>query len=103
MSIDIDTARKVAHLARIRVAEDREEFGNAMARIGLKVPQGRIARTWGEAQEIAEFTGISSPYEAPESPEVHIKTDKTSQEEAVDLVLSAIDKVLQGKGDDWEV
>jgi carbamoyl-phosphate synthase large subunit len=41
----------------IRVAEDREEFGAAMERIGLKVPQGRIARTWDDAQSIAEFTG----------------------------------------------
>src|SRR5687767_14303995 len=42
----------------IKVAEDREEFGYAMERIGLKVPQGRIARTWEEAQAIAEFTGF---------------------------------------------
>ena len=41
----------------IKVAEDREEFGYAMERIGLKVPQGRIARTWEEAQAVAEFTG----------------------------------------------
>jgi carbamoyl-phosphate synthase large subunit len=41
----------------IKVAEDREEFGKAMEEIGLKVPQGRIARTWEEAQAIAEFTG----------------------------------------------
>jgi carbamoyl-phosphate synthase large subunit len=41
----------------IKVAEDREEFGKAMEEIGLKVPQGRIARTWEEAQSISEFTG----------------------------------------------
>jgi carbamoyl-phosphate synthase large subunit len=41
----------------IKVAEDREEFGKAMEEIGLKVPQGRIARTWEEAQAISEFTG----------------------------------------------
>jgi len=41
----------------IKMAEDREEFSAAMERIGLKVPQGRIARTWEEAQAIAEFTG----------------------------------------------
>jgi len=41
----------------IKVAEDREEFDAAMQRIGLQVPQGRIARTWEEAVEIAEFTG----------------------------------------------
>src|SRR5688500_11189958 len=41
----------------IKMAEDREEFTAAMGRIGLKVPQGRIARTWEDAQAIAEFTG----------------------------------------------
>src|SRR5688500_1974433 len=41
----------------IKMAEDREEFGYAMERIGLRVPQGKIARTWEEAQVIAEFTG----------------------------------------------
>ncbi|MEY3958263.1 MAG: adenylyl-sulfate kinase, partial [Verrucomicrobiota bacterium] len=53
--------------------------------------------------EIAEFTGISSPYEAPESPEVHVHTDRTTVEQAADQVLQAIDKILAGKGDDWEV
>jgi adenylylsulfate kinase-like enzyme len=53
--------------------------------------------------EIAEFTGISSPYEAPESPEVHIRTDKLTTDQAVDLVLDALDKVLRSKADDWEV
>jgi len=53
--------------------------------------------------EIAEFTGISSPYEAPESPDVHIRTDQTTTEQGIELVLQAIDRVLQGKGEDWEV
>jgi bifunctional enzyme CysN/CysC len=53
--------------------------------------------------EIAEFTGISSPYETPESPEVHIRTDQVSTEQAVELVLETIDRILQGKGEDWEV
>src|SRR5215213_5824993 len=41
----------------IKLAEDREEFALAMQRIGLKVPEGRIAHTWEEAQAIAEFSG----------------------------------------------
>ena len=31
------------------------------------------------AGEIKNFTGISDPYEAPESPEIHLKIDATSQ------------------------
>ena len=31
----------------------------------------------------ADFTGISAPYEAPENPELHIKTDECDVTEAV--------------------
>lgn len=35
------------------------------------------------AGEIKEFTGISAPYEAPDEPEIHIRTDQLSVEECV--------------------
>lgn len=38
--------------------------------------------------EIADFTGISSPYEPPLSPEVELHTDRLSVAEAVDRILS---------------
>lgn len=37
--------------------------------------------------EIAAFTGISSPYEIPETPEIHIQTDKLSIEESVNIII----------------
>jgi bifunctional enzyme CysN/CysC len=37
--------------------------------------------------EIANFTGISSPYEAPERAEIVVDTSKTSAEEAADKVI----------------
>ena len=43
---------------------------------------------------IKEFTGISAPYEAPENPEIHIRSDKLSPEEAV----VEITKYLEEKG-----
>ncbi|KCV67933.1 adenylyl-sulfate kinase [Fonticula alba] len=39
------------------------------------------------AGEIKDFTGISSPYEAPEKPELHLKTDASSVEECVQAIL----------------
>lgn len=42
------------------------------------------------AGEIAEFTGISSPYEAPEMPELTVDTDAFSLEESVELVLQML-------------
>ena len=46
-----------ANAEAIAVAEDRKLFADAMAGIGLQCPQGRIATTWAEAQEIAAWTG----------------------------------------------
>ncbi len=42
----------------IRMAEDREQFAEAMDRIGLKVPHGGFARTVDEAMAIADDTGF---------------------------------------------
>lgn len=39
------------------------------------------------AGEIKEFTGISSPYEAPTSPELILHTDKESLDECVEKVM----------------
>ncbi|OTB03043.1 hypothetical protein M426DRAFT_322066 [Hypoxylon sp. CI-4A] len=39
------------------------------------------------AGEIKEFTGISSPYEAPEKPEIVIKTHESSVEECVAQIV----------------
>ena len=47
-----------ANARAIRVAEDRKSFGEAMVRIGLKCPEGRIATTWDEALEVADWTGF---------------------------------------------
>ena len=39
------------------------------------------------AGDIPHFTGISSPYEAPEKPEVHLKTDQMTIEQAAEQVV----------------
>jgi bifunctional enzyme CysN/CysC len=40
--------------------------------------------------EIKHFTGISSPYEAPENPELHIDTTKTTPEQAAELIVTQL-------------
>lgn len=40
--------------------------------------------------ELANFTGIDSPYEAPEAPELHIRTDKQAIDSAADQVIAAL-------------
>jgi bifunctional enzyme CysN/CysC len=47
--------------------------------------------------ELKNFTGIDSPYEPPENPEIHIDTSRVSPEEATDLVVDALlDRRLLG-------
>jgi len=44
------------------------------------------------AGEIKDFTGISAPYEAPETPEIHIKTDETDVEGSVRIITEYLAK-----------
>ncbi len=47
-----------ANARAIAVAEDRKLFGEAMVKIGLKCPEGRIATTWEQALDASGFTGF---------------------------------------------
>lgn len=42
------------------------------------------------AGEIKNFTGISDPYEAPEHPELDVRTDQLSLEQSVSLILKTL-------------
>ena len=46
-----------------------------------------------KAGKIKDFTGITSPYEAPESPEIHIKTDELTIRESVEKILGYLQKL----------
>jgi bifunctional enzyme CysN/CysC len=43
-----------------------------------------------EAGEIANFTGVSAPYEAPEDPDVVVNTDEEDVEACVDQIVEAL-------------
>jgi adenylylsulfate kinase len=45
------------------------------------------------AGEIAHFTGISDPYEAPLNPDITVQTDAESIEECVERVLSCLTRL----------
>jgi bifunctional enzyme CysN/CysC len=51
-------------------------------------PKGLYRRA--RAGEIANFTGISSEYEAPERPEVHVRTVEATPAEAVEQILRVL-------------
>jgi adenylyl-sulfate kinase len=47
------------------------------------------------ANEIPEFTGISSAYEPPESPEVEVRTDRLTVEASTAIILEAVQERLR--------
>ncbi|MEK7269331.1 MAG: adenylyl-sulfate kinase [Planctomycetota bacterium] len=42
------------------------------------------------AGEIKNFTGVDDPYEAPENPEVRVRTDQESEEACVEKILAKL-------------
>ncbi|MEA2109468.1 MAG: adenylyl-sulfate kinase [Pseudomonadota bacterium] len=54
----------------------------------LRDPKGLYKKA--DAGEIAEFTGVSAPYEPPLKPEFTLKTDELSEAEAVDLIITCL-------------
>ena len=54
-------------------------------------PKGLYARALNG--EIRNFTGLSSPYERPENPDVHLDTEKLSPEQCVKLVIQQMEEV----------
>ena len=76
-------------MARARVAPG--EFIEIHVDTPLEVAEQRdVKGLYAKARrgELANFTGIDSPYEAPESAELVIDTVRTSCEEAADLVIA---------------
>lgn len=53
-------------------------------------PKGLYAQA--RAGRIPNFTGIDSPYEAPEAPELHLETDRRSAEALADEVVAYLER-----------
>jgi adenylyl-sulfate kinase len=45
------------------------------------------------AGEIPNFTGISDPFEAPENPDIHVRTDLGTPEECADQILQKLEQL----------
>jgi len=43
------------------------------------------------AGEIPNFTGISDPFEAPQNPDIHLRTDQTTPEECAQVILDKLE------------
>lgn len=69
---------------------DQHEFIEVFVDAPLAVAEARDPKHLYELArrgELQNFTGIDSPYERPESPDVHIDTTRTPAEEAGELIL----------------
>ncbi|NIV10435.1 MAG: adenylyl-sulfate kinase, partial [Aliifodinibius sp.] len=53
-------------------------------------PKGLYKRAL--AGEIKDFTGLDSPYEPPESPEISVHTDRQTVEESLSFIFSSLKK-----------
>lgn len=80
-------------LARRMVEEN--EFVEIFVNTPLELCESRDPKGLykkARAGEIKNFTGIDSDYEAPEAPELEIKTDELSAEEAADRIIAYLEK-----------
>ncbi len=78
---------------RVRALAPEGDFFEIYCQCDLSVCEERDVKGLykkARAGEIPEFTGISSPYEAPERPEVVVDTARQSLDESVDTVLAAL-------------
>ncbi|QOP42643.1 adenylyl-sulfate kinase [Sulfurimonas sediminis] len=79
----------------VRKLVKRDEFIEIFIDTPLEVCQSRDPKGLYEKArkgEIPNFTGISSPYEAPDKAEINIKTDKMSLEESVEKIVTYLEK-----------
>jgi adenylylsulfate kinase len=85
---DRDVARKLHD-------DDDLPFLEAYVDIPLDVAEQRDPKGLykkARAGEIKGFTGIDDPYEAPEKPELHLRTDKLSVEDSVRELLAMLEQ-----------
>jgi bifunctional enzyme CysN/CysC len=87
----ISPFRAERHMVRRMLPEG--EFIEVFVDIPLAEAEKRdVKGLYGKARagELKNFTGIDSPYEVPEKPEIHIDTTKMSADEAADLIVAKL-------------
>ena len=79
-------ARKIAHAGGL-------EFVEVYVDAPLEVCEQRDPKNLyrrARAGEIRDLTGIDAPYQPPENPEIHVRTDKMSVEACLGLILDTL-------------
>jgi len=80
----------------------REIIGESFVEVYVSTPIEECERRdvkglYREARKgnLQNFTGVTSPYEEPENPEIVVDTSKHSLDECVDLVLKGLERYLE--------
>jgi bifunctional enzyme CysN/CysC len=79
--------------AREIALESNAEFIEVFVDAPLEVCEARDPKNLykkARAGEIREFTGIDAPYEAPDDPEIVVRTDEQSVDESVAIILEQL-------------
>jgi bifunctional enzyme CysN/CysC len=91
ISAFISPFRSERELARNLVAEGEfiEVFvDTSLSEVEKRDPKGLYKKA--RRGELKNFTGIDSPYEAPEAAEIHIETSRQSAEQAADYIVEQL-------------
>ncbi|HTV16418.1 MAG TPA: adenylyl-sulfate kinase [Acidobacteriaceae bacterium] len=82
--------------SRFEAGEFVEVFVDTpLAECERRDPKGLYAKA--RRGELANFTGIDSAYEPPESPEIHLDTTKQSLEQCVDRIFAFLEQKMADK------
>lgn len=84
--------------AMVRTMVDQQEFIEVFVDCPIEVCEERDVKGLykkARAGEISDFTGISSPFEIPEHPEIMIKTAECSINEAAALIATHVLKQIK--------
>lgn len=88
--------RKIARDLHATVAEGDQPIPFIEVHVDIPVeeaekrdPKGLYKKA--RAGIIPNFTGISAPYEAPDAPEIHIRSDQVSVEDAVRQIVKYLE------------
>jgi adenylylsulfate kinase len=83
---------------RVRALVDAGEFVEVFVDCPIEVCESRDVKGLykkARAGEISDFTGISAPFESPENPEISIRSDLKSVDEATGILLEYLLKRIQ--------
>lgn len=88
----ISPYRKARQAARELIGDFVEVYVNAPLEV---CEQRDVKSLYAKARngEIPEFTGVSDPYEAPETPEIELRTDVETVEQSAEKVIAHLEQM----------